>query len=238
MRGVNKTAAPVRLPSEPARDAPDEETRTEGPLSNPGVPDREAENREERRLLRRFREEGDPRAFDELVRRTESRVRSVALTILRDASEAEDAAQEAYLRAFRRASGYRGEGPVGAWLCRIAIRCAHDALRSAGRRRRLVEAATPGEDQDRATRAEDAPEGMRRRAELSSALRTLAEAEREALLLKEVGGMTYREIADSCRTPLGTVQSRIHRARQRLAAALELSPAPDPPAALDPGDSG
>ena len=200
----------MRLSSEEPKHAPDDPLRDE----------RAREDAEERRLLGRFRDLGDLRAFDELVRRTETRVRSVALAILRDRSDAEDAAQEAYLRAFRRASSYRGEGPVGAWLCRIAVRAAHDALRRAGRQRRLLEAAMPPGDPGEPTGSNEPEEDLRRRTEMESALRRLPEVEREALVLKEVAGMTYREISESCGVPLGTVQSRIHRARQRLADAL------------------
>ncbi|MDE2971926.1 MAG: RNA polymerase sigma factor [Acidobacteriota bacterium] len=211
MPDANKPVGPARLASEEQEHAPVHPVRDE----------RAREDAEERRLLRRFRDQGDLRAFDELVRRTETRVRSVALAILRDRSEAEDAAQEAYLRAFRRASGYRGEGPVGAWLCRISVRAAHDALRRAGRQRRLLEVAgPPGDPGERAGSAEP-EEDLRRRIELESALRRLPDDEREALVLKEVAGMTYREISESCGVPLGTVQSRIHRARQRLAEALD-----------------
>ena len=116
---------------------------------------------------------GDLSAFDELVRRTESRVRSVALAILRDRAEAEDAAQEAFLRAFRRASSYRGEGPVGAWLCRIAVRSAHDALRRAARQRRLIEVAKQPGDVEAEAGSVDPEEELRQRTEMDSALRTL-----------------------------------------------------------------
>lgn len=200
----------MRLSSREPKDAPVDPRREE----------RVREDVEERRLLRRFRDHGDLRAFDELVRRTETRVRAVALAILRNRSDAEDAAQEAYLRAFRRASAYRGEGPVGAWLCRIAVRAAHDVLRRADRQRRLLEVARPvGNPGERAGSAEP-EDDLRRRTEVESALRKLPDDEREALVLKEVAGMTYREISESCGVPLGTVQSRIHRARQRLAEAL------------------
>lgn len=201
----------MRLSSKEPKHAPDD----------PRHEERARESAEERRLFARFREEGDLPAFDELVRRTESRVRAVALAILRDRSEAEDAAQEAYLRAFRRASSYRGDGPVGAWLCRIAVRAAHDALRRAGRQRRLLEVAAPPTDPRVETESVQPEEAIHRRAELESALRRLPDDEREALVLKEVAGMTYREISESCGVPLGTVQSRIHRARQRLAEALD-----------------
>ena len=110
---------------------------------------------------------------------------------------------------------------MGAWLCRIAVRAAHDALRRAGRQRRIVELAAPTERGEEASGADEAADALRRRVELDAALRTLPDEEREALVLKEVAGMTYREIAESCRIPLGTVQSRIHRARRRLADALE-----------------
>ncbi len=198
-----------------ARDSATEESRRHE--------QRAAENREERELLRRFREQGDVAAFDELVRRTEGRVRAVALAVLRDPAGAEDAAQDAFLRAFRRAGSYRDEGPVAAWLCRIAVRCAHDRIRKAERRRRLAEAVRPAaatgpESFDGASYDEAASLGIR--AEMESALRSLPPAEREALVLKEVAGMTYREISASSGVPLGTVQSRIHRARLRLAEVL------------------
>ena len=236
MRGANKPGVSGRLVTGPPNDAPADGIRAEpapadreepdgkapdGKELAGEEPDRHQQDREERRLLLVFREHGDPGAFDELVRRTESRVRGIALAILRDPAEAEDAAQEAYLRAFRRADDYRGEGPVGAWLCRIAVRCAHDALRRSARRRRLAEAARPPDDAGDEPAARTAPDEPLRRAELQSALRSLPEDEREALLLKEVAGMTYAEIAAACEVPVGTAQSRIHRARRRLLAALE-----------------
>ena len=241
MRGANKPGVSGRLVTGPPNDAPADGIRAEpapadreepdGKAPDGKAPDRKElageepdrhqHDREERRLLLVFREHGDPGAFDELVRRTESRVRGIALAILRDPAETEDAAQEAYLRAFRRADDYRGEGPVGAWLCRIAVRCAHDALRRSARRRRLAEAARPPDDAGDEPAARTAPDEPLRRAELQSALRSLPEDEREALLLKEVAGMTYAEIAAACEVPVGTAQSRIHRARRRLLAALE-----------------
>ncbi len=224
---ANKPAGRGRLPSEDPsqpQHGPEREDRANPDPASPDpasrLDDRRLEDEQERRLLAAFRDGRDPDAFDELVRRTESRVRAVALAILRNPAEAEDAAQEAFLRAFRRASGYRGEGPVGAWLCRIAVRCAHDQLRRSGRQRRLAEAEAPVGDPDEDAGTSDPDEGFGRRAELESALGALAADEREALVLKEVVGMTYREIADSTGAPLGTVQSRIHRARTRLAATL------------------
>ena len=80
--------------------------------------------------------------------------------------------------------------------------------------------AGPPGDPGEATGSAEPEEDLRRRTEVESALRRLPGEEREALVLKEVAGMTYREISESCGVPLGTVQSRIHRARQRLADAL------------------
>ncbi len=182
-------------------------TRFAPPKETP-IRDRAAEDREERELLARFREAGDEAAFEELVRRTESRVRAVALTILRDPTAAEDAAQEAFLRVFRRAADFRGEGPVGAWVCRIAVRAAQDAVRSVSRRERLLRLF-----------GRDAPESedrLRERADLARAMRALPDEESEAFVLKVVAGMTYREIAAAAGVPIGTVQSRIYRARRRL----------------------
>ena len=197
------------------------------PRHAPDPARRAAENRKERILFLRFREQQDAAAFDELVRRTEARVRAVALAILRDPAAAEDAAQEAFLRAWRRASSWRGQGPVAAWLCRIAVRCAHDHIRKAERRRRLAELLVRSSPPDAdGLDAGDHAAALRNRTELESALRSLPANEREALVLKEVAGMTYREIATLARLPLGTVQSRIHRARRRLAEALSADGSP------------
>ena len=193
-----------------------------------GVRDgRETGDREERALLVRFRDRGDLAAFDELVRRTEGRVRAVGLAILRNPVDAEDVAQETFVRAWRHAAAYRGAGSVRSWLAGIAARCAHDALRAARRRRRIAEATGsargPGSEGD-------AVGGSRfqRLFELESVLASLPGVEREALVLKEAAGMTYDEIAEATGAPRGTIQSRIHRARRRLLAALEPLKPPKP----------
>ncbi len=210
MRPENNSEGPARLAPEEVAPATHAMTR---PVSRKEpARDRARENAEERALLERFRVSGDEAAFDELVRRTEARVRAVALSVLSDPASAEDAAQETFLRAFRRAADFRGEGPVAAWLCRIAVRVAHDALRRAARRERLARRL--------GVVSPDPDDRLRERADLARAMRSLAAEESEPLLLKVVVGMTYREIAEAAGVPAGTIQTRVHRARKKLLALV------------------
>ncbi len=161
--------------------------------------------------------DGDERAFEELVIRYEAKVRHVAFGVLRDRELAEDVAQETFLTAYRKAGSYRGEGSVRSWLFRIAVRRALDELRRRGRRAEvpLPESQTaPGE-------LAQPHKGLEAAWDLDRALDALVPEHRAALILKEVEGLTYQEIADSLAWPLGTVATRIHRARLELKAALQ-----------------
>ena len=170
-------------------------------------------------LLARLRA-GDPRAFEELVIGYQHRVFGVALRMLGNRAEAEEIAQEVFLRAHRAVADFRGEARLGTWLYGIASRLCLNRLASPDRRMARgdalladVTAATP----DAAAELE--------RAELDAALRTaiaeLPEERRLVLVLRDVEGLSYEQIAEALAVDPGTVRSRLHRARMQLKEKLE-----------------
>ena len=171
------------------------------------------------RLLERFLQ-GDEAAFEELVRRHEALLRNLAYGFVRDRSLAEDVAQESFLRAYRKAGSFKGRGAVRSWLCRIAINRAQDELRRIKRKGEVPWEAA----EDAAAQAPGSTEELAASRELAGrlarALAGMRKEHREALVLRDVQGMTYSEIADFLGWPLGTVQARVHRARLEVRAFL------------------
>lgn len=165
---------------------------------------------EDARALERFLG-GDEKAFEEIVVRNEAGVRNVAFGILRDRALAEDVAQEAFLAAHRKAKSFRGEGSFRSWLFRIAARRALDEIR-----RRQSRGEVELEEPEGPSGA-----GIDARLALGKALSQIRPEHRMALVLREVEGMSYREISETLGWPLGTVESRIHRARLELRALLQ-----------------
>ena len=157
---------------------------------------------------------GDERAFEELVIRYEAKVRNIAFGVLRDRALAEDVAQETFLTAYRKAGSFRAEGSVRSWLFRIAVRRALDELK---RRVRKAEVALPDAGADQVDHAEPHKE-LDADWDLERALERLTPEHRAAIILKEVEGLSYQEIAESLGWPMGTVATRIHRARLELRA--------------------
>lgn len=136
-------------------------------------------------------------------------------------SDAEDAVQEAYLRALRFWSGFRG-ADVRPWILQIVRNCCYDVLRKRGAFQPLEDdAPLPDEaTPDPEARALREADGVT----LSRALEELAPEHREALVLYELEGLSYREIAQVAAVPIGTVMSRLSRARRRLRALLAGAP--------------
>ena len=168
-------------------------------------------------LVARFRA-GDEAAFEVLVRRYEASLRRLAFGYLRDRMLAEDVAQESLLVAYQRIGSLGHAEAFRSWLYRIATNRAHDYLRRVARKGeiggeegedRIRELEAPG---DAAARLVSRDLGQR----LAGAVAELPEKYRRPLLLKEIEGMTYAEIAELLGWPMGTVQIRIHRARLRL----------------------
>jgi RNA polymerase sigma-70 factor, ECF subfamily len=153
---------------------------------------------------------GDLLAFEDLVREFQADAFRFAWHLTRDRQLAEDVTQEAFLRAFRFLGGFRGDRKFGSWLFSIVRNCAMDALRRSRR------SDAPWEDQ-MAPRSVADPTA---RAELEAALRAVSTEHREAFLLVEVFGLSYQETADVLGVAVGTVKSRMFRARQALCLAI------------------
>jgi RNA polymerase sigma-70 factor, ECF subfamily len=158
---------------------------------------------------------GDRRAFEELVRLTHRRVYSLAYRLVRDRSEAEDVAQEAYLRMFRGLGAFREEARFETWMYRVVANCAMSALRRRGRFGEIV----TDEVADRPV-----PETPEHRAvqrdELTRALDSLSPGQRVVVVLKDVYGLSCQEIGEELDIEEGAVKVRLHRARKRLVELL------------------
>lgn len=161
---------------------------------------------------------GDRAAFEEVVRRTYRQVYTQALRIVGDRHEAEDVAQEAYIRVFRGLAGFRGEAQFETWLYRIVANAAITYLRRRGRFGELSvdREGEPAEIPSDVRVAEQAAD----REELSRALAALPLSLRSVVVLKDVYGMPHKEIAELLGTTEGAVKVRLHRARRRLKEQL------------------
>src|SRR5438105_11099802 len=158
---------------------------------------------------------GDRRAFEELVRLTHRRVYSLAYRLVGDRSDAEDVAQEAYLRMYRGLAGFREEARFETWMYRIVANCAMTELKKRGRFGLLLS------DEDLDVPVPDrASERALDRDELDRALAELPEGQRVAVVLKDVYGLSVREISEELGVEEGAVKVRLHRARKRLAESL------------------
>lgn len=156
---------------------------------------------------------GDVDAFESIVRRYEEPVWRFVRRLVGDRTLAEDVTQEVFLGAYRSLGSFRFQSRFSTWLFRIARNAAVDALRRDGRRSRMLEGLRVLE------RTRSQPPQLRG-PEIDEALATLTPALREALVVVEVLGFTYREAGEVLGVPEGTLKSRVHHARRRLAAWL------------------
>jgi len=171
------------------------------------------------RLLERFLE-GDEAAFEELVRRHEALLRNLAFGFVRDRALAEDVAQESFLSAYRKASSFKGRGSVRNWLCRIAVNRAQDHLRRVKRKAEVPWETAEGAGDQATGSTEELAASRELGRRVAEAMAGMRREHREALVLRDVQGMTYAEIARFLGWPLGTVQARVHRARLEVRAFL------------------
>jgi RNA polymerase sigma-70 factor, ECF subfamily len=163
---------------------------------------------------------GSREAFDELVRRYQSSMITLARVLTSGRFDAEDLAQEVFVRAWRSIGRFRAESSFRTWLHRIAINVVRTHQERQGRWFRLFRFA--GEDVPEPV-DRDVPVDARlvKRQLIDRALATLPVDLRLAVTLRDVQGLDYREIADALGVPIGTVESRIFRARQRLKPLLK-----------------
>lgn len=172
-------------------------------------------------LVRKVRH-GDRAAFDLLVIKYQSRVASIISRYVYDSQEVMDLAQETFVKAYRAIDRFRGDSAFYTWLYRIAVNTAKNYLEARGRRPQGSADAADAENFDDGTRLRDtaSPERELQRdqlqQELSRAIAALPEELRSAFLLREYDGLSYEDIARILECPIGTVRSRIFRARDAV----------------------
>jgi RNA polymerase sigma-70 factor (ECF subfamily) len=165
--------------------------------------------------LVRAAQRGDRDAFDELVRRHRDRVYAVALRLTRNPDDAEDALQETFISAYRGLGGFSSRARVSTWLYRIATNRALDVIN-----RRKASTSLDAEDSPQVVAIGDDYEQAALRRALEQALARLPEEFRVAVVLSDVAGLTPTEAAEVLDVPVGTMKSRVFRARAQLATML------------------
>ncbi len=173
-------------------------------------------------------QQGDKRAFELLVVKYQRRVARLLSRLIRDPAEIEDVAQEAFIKAYRALPSFRCESAFYTWLYRIALNTAKNHLAAQGRRPQVFFAGSDeeGEPLDAADQVPDyhTPESELSNRQIVSAVNQVVESLpdelRTAITLREMDGLSYEEIAGMMDCPIGTVRSRIFRARDAIAGKL------------------
>lgn len=172
-------------------------------------------------------QKGDKTAFDLLVRKYQHKIAKLISRYVYDRTEVEDVTQEAFIKAYRAMAGFRGESAFYTWLYRIAINTAKNYLVSQGRR---LPNSTVASDDDGVEPEVGLPEIATPETSLltneiaetvSAAIEALPEDLRTAITLREIDGLSYEEIAQVMDCPIGTVRSRIFRAREAIDKELK-----------------
>lgn len=174
---------------------------------------------------------GDQRAFEMLVVKYQRRIERLIARMVRDVDLVEDIAQETFIRAYRALPNFRGESAFYTWLYRIGVNTAKKALLGLKRDPLVTETALAAMDEDEgSSRVEneltngETPESVlasRQIAEtVNEAIEALSDDLRQAITLREIEGLSYEEISELMNCPIGTVRSRIFRAREAIASRL------------------
>ena len=175
--------------------------------------------------------QGDKRAFEMLVVKYQRRIERLIARMVRDVDLVPDIAQESFIRAYRALPQFRGESAFYTWLYRIAVNTAKKALVELKRDPLVFETAfASGDDGDETSRVEnelttgETPEALLASKEIAAAVNLAIEALsddlRQAIVLREIEGLSYEEISEAMNCPIGTVRSRIFRAREAIAERL------------------
>ena len=175
---------------------------------------------------------GDSRAFEMLVIKYQRRIERLIARMVRDVDLVQDIAQESFIRAYRALPQFRGDSAFYTWLYRIAVNTAKKALGDLKRDPLVTESARAArnDDDDETSRVEreltdgETPEALLASKEIAqavnAAIEALSEDLRQAITLREIEGLSYEEIAEMMNCPIGTVRSRIFRARESIAQRL------------------
>lgn len=180
---------------------------------------------DDREAVRRV-QAGDTEAFEPLVEKYKRKVFRLAYQVLRDQEEALDVAQEAFVKAFRALPAFKGDSAFYTWLFRITMNVALDRKRQRATRAKSLGAEdVPPEEWERTATStdpdpEDVATGAERRERIRKGLDSLSEHHRAIIILSDIEGLQYREIAEVLGIPMGTVMSRLHHARKRLREVL------------------
>jgi RNA polymerase sigma-70 factor (ECF subfamily) len=185
-------------------------------------------DREADQILVEQVQRGDKRAFELLVAKYQRKIFRLLSRLIRDAAEIEDVAQEAFIKAYRALPNFRGESAFYTWLYRIAINTAKNYLVAQGRRAPTTTETEIDEaenfDEGDQLRDVNTPDSMLLSKQVGEAvnraIEKLPEDLRTAIVLRELEGLSYEEIAETMNCPIGTVRSRIFRAREAIAEEL------------------
>ncbi len=173
-------------------------------------------------------QQGDKKAFDLLVLKYQRKIMRLVSRMVRDQDEIEDVTQEAFIKAYRALPQFRGDSAFYTWLYRIAINTARNWLAS-NRRRPSSPTEFQNEDGETFNETDNLTDNNNPESELASreiaetvnaTIESLPEDLRTAIVLREIEGMSYEDIAQTMNCPIGTVRSRIFRAREAIAVKL------------------
>ncbi len=174
-------------------------------------------------------QQGDKQAFGLLVSKYQRKLVRLVSRLVRDPAEVEDVVQEAFIKAYRALPGFRGESAFYTWLYRIGINAAKNYLVTRGRRPPTTTEFDTEEaevfDEGELLRDQNTPERILMSKEIgntvNAAMESLPEELRNAIVLREIDGLSYEEISQVMNCPIGTVRSRIFRAREAIAEKLK-----------------
>ncbi len=183
--------------------------------------------REEEQIIIRRVLDGDSNAFEKLLLDNQTNVYNLSLKMLGNPEDAMDASQEAFLRAFRSLDSFQGDSRFSVWLYRLTSNVCIDILRKKRRRTEVSLTVVNDEDEESELEIPDerfSPDAVLDKAERVRAVREglqkLPEEYRRILTLREISGMSYEELADTLELELGTVKSKLFRARKKLCSIL------------------
>lgn len=170
---------------------------------------------------------GDANAFEELVLKYEKTVYNLALRMVGDRDDAFDMTQEAFIKAYGSLSSFRGDSKFSVWIYRITTNVCLDFLRSKSRKQQVSLTVSDDDDEDAQLDipdpSSDPEQQLMQKMSMQSVeegLKTLPDKQRQILVMRELGGMSYAEIGAALSLEEGTVKSRIFRARKRLCTFL------------------
>ena len=200
-------------------------------MSSTPAPEAPAPSRDTDSALVQRTVAGDPRAYELLVVKYQRRIERLIGRMVRDTDLVQDIAQETFIRAYRALGQFRGDAQFYTWLYRIAVNTAKKALVDLRRDPVVTETALRNDDEDETSAVEneltteETPETVLAAKEIAAAvnqaMQALPEELRQAITLREIEGLSYEEIAEAMDCPIGTVRSRIFRAREAISQRVK-----------------